>query len=223
MANLIDLVQKVKDLALDILFPIKDFPEGIKLNQTLFCPTCRARLAENKKICHKKSQYKLGAATSYGDAQIRRLIWQLKYRGKKGNCVYLGILLTDYLKNLGINLKNYTIVPVPLSKKRRQERGYNHAQLIARIVAGNLKLPVEEEIILKTKETLPQAEIKDWDKRKKNLENCFSVIDADKIKNKNFIILDDVFTSGATLNEIARVLKSAGSKRILGLVVAKAG
>lgn len=223
MHKVIELAEKVKGWVLDILFPISSLPVGIKLNQTLFCPTCRARLPNNTKICHKKSQYKLGAASSYSDAKIRRLIWQLKYRGRTGNSVCLGILLTDYLKNLGINLKNYSVIPVPISKNREQKRGYNHAKLIAKIISGNFNLPLEEEMIFKNRETLPQAEVKDWEERKKNLKDCFSITDAAKVKNKNFIIVDDVFTSGATLNEIARVLKSSGARKILGLVVAKAG
>jgi ComF family protein len=164
----------------------------------------------------------LGAATSYDNEEIRKIIWRLKYRGRTGNAVCLAILLTDYLKNLGIKLKNYEVIPVPLSKKRERNRGYNQAQMIAKIVAANLGLPLSP-IVSKIKDTPAQAEIKDWDKRKKNLENCFAIANPKLIKDKNFIILDDVFTSGATLNEIARVLKNAGAKRILGLVVAKAG
>lgn len=150
------------------------------------------------------------------------MIWQLKYRGRTGNAVYLAILLTDYLKNLGIKLKNYEVLPVPLSKKRGRSRGYNQAQIIAKIVAANLGLQLSSAVS-KIKDTPAQAETKDWEERKKNLENCFAVANLESVKDKNFIILDDVFTSGATLNEIARTLKNAGARRILGLVVAKAG
>lgn len=217
------MFKKIKNWFLDILFPVLGLPQNIKINQTLFCSVCRARLAENKKICHRKAQYLLGAATSYADDIIRRLIWQLKYRGKTGNSAILAKLLNIYIGNCKLRIENFIIVPVPLSQKRMRERGYNQSELIAKIVSENFQLPLVSDAVSKIKDTPPQAEIDNWDQRKINLENCFAIAKPELVKDKNIILLDDVFTSGATLNEIARVLKNAGAKRLLGLVVAKAG
>lgn len=213
----------IKNWVLDVLFPTPDLPQNLKLNQTLFCPVCRARLARNVKICHKNSQYKLGAAVSYNDEAVRKMIWQLKYRGRTGNAAVLGKILNTYFENLNLKIKNYVIVPVPLSKTRLRKRGYNQAMLIAKILSESLKFPVVENSLIRVKDTPPQAEVKDWYVRKENIQNCFGVADPALVKNKNIILVDDVFTSGATLNEIARVLKNAGARKILGLVIAKAG
>lgn len=208
---------------MDILFPTPDLPQNLKLNQTLFCPVCRARLARNVKICHKNSQYKLGAAISYNDETVRRLIWQLKYRGRTGNAAMLAKLLLRYLETCNLKLETFSIVPVPLSKTRLRKRGYNQSLLLAKILSENLKLPVVENALIRAKDTPPQAEVKDWEARKTNIQNCFGIADSELIKNKNIILVDDVFTSGATLNEAAKTLKSSGAKMILGLVIAKAG
>lgn len=213
----------IKNWVLDILFPTPGLPQNLKLNQTLFCPVCRARLARNVKICHKNSQYKLGAATSYNEEAVRKLIWQLKYRGRTGNAAPLAKLLLHYLETCNLKLETFLVVPVPLSKTRLRKRGYNQATLLAKILSENLKLPVVDNALIRIKDAPPQAEVRDWETRKTNIQNSFSVADSALIKNKNVILVDDVFTSGATLNEAAKTLKSAGVKQILALVVAKAG
>ena len=128
----------IKNWVWDILFPALDLPQNLKLNQTLFCPVCRARLARNVKICHKNSQYKLGAAISYNDETIRKLIWQLKYRGRTGNATLLANLLIRYLETCNLKLGTFIIVPIPLSKTRLRKRGYNQAMLLAKILSDNL-------------------------------------------------------------------------------------
>lgn len=221
--NLIEFAQKVKGWVLDILFPIPETLPEIKLNQTLFCPVCRARLPNNSKICHKNSQYKLGAATDYNNELVRRLIWRLKYRNKTRNVSLLGQILIKYLQNCEIKTENYTVVPIPLSVKRFRKRGYNQAALIAKHVAENLRLPLLESALGRVKDAPPQAEIGDWQTRKENIKGCFGIINPELIKGKNIILIDDVFTSGATMSEAAHQLKDFGAKQIIGLVIAKAG
>ena len=217
------VLKTIKNWFLDILFPIQDLPQNIELNQTLFCPVCRARQARNVKICHKNSQYKLGAALNYSNEWARGMIWRLKYRGKTGNAVLLGNLLTDYFSGLNLQLKNCLVIPVPLSAKRQRKRGYNQAALIAKVLAQNFNLPLENSALVRQKETPPQMEIKDWDQRKRNVINCFGIANPRLIRDKNIILVNVVFTSGATLNEAAHTLKDFGARQIIGLVVAKAG
>ena len=212
--------KKIKNLILDAIFPIPDLPLGLTINSTLFCAVCRARLAENKKICHRQAPYLLGAAVNYNEAAIRQMIWQLKYRGRTGIAFLLARLLRDYLQKLNLNLKNYLIVPVPLSKERLRERGYNQAALIAKIVAEDLKMEFAENILTRIRHASPQVGAKDWTERKKNVAGCF--VCPKPIKGQNILLVDDVSTSGATLNEAAKTLKAAGAKKIIGLVVAKA-
>ena len=214
------MLEKIKNWVLDIIFPIPDLPPGLTINRTLFCAICRARLPENKKICHRQAPYMLGAAVNYSETAIRQMIWRLKYRGRTGIAFLLARLLHNYLQNIDLKLKNYLIVPLPLSKERQRERGYNQAALIAKIVAEDFKMEFAENLLIRTKHASPQVKAGDWMERKKNVADCFACLKG--VEGRNIMLIDDVTTSGATLNEAAKTLKAGGAKKIIGLVVAKA-
>lgn len=117
----------------------------------------------------------------------------------------------------------YALVPIPLHKKRLKQRGFNQAEIIARellriIGPGG---PRPTDYLARIKNNQPQALIADWKKRRANIQGCFKVINIEQTKNKPVIIIDDVSTSGATLREAATVLRKAGARKIIGLVVAK--
>ncbi|MDO8429915.1 MAG: ComF family protein [bacterium] len=230
----------IKEFILDILFPqiclscqtslkSEEKSDGlcafclskIILHTTLFCGKCRARLPDNTKICHKDSAYLLGATTNYED-QIKSLIHGFKYKSWSRLQGPIKKLIIKYLQNLNLEFKNYIIIPIPLHKKRQQERGFNQAILIAKIVSIELKLPLEQSVLMRIKETKSQAKIKDWDQKKENLDNAFDLKAPEKIKDKNIILVDDVYTSGATINEATKILKANGAKKILAFVIAKA-
>lgn len=219
-------ISKIKHLILDAVFP----PVKIKnafLHQTMFCPVCRARLPDNKKICHKNSSYKLAAASNY-DGEVKKLIWRLKYRRKTNAIQPLIYLMKNYLNYLfpdGFEsvVKNWTIIPVPLHPKRERERGYNQAAFLAEGIGEFTGAPVLKDVLVKTRETKPQAETESWQERQENITGCFSVKNPDPIAGQNIILVDDVFTSGATMNEAVKTLRSAGARQIVALVIAKAG
>ncbi len=194
----------------------------ISVNKTLFCGKCRARLPENKKICHLDFPYLLAAAAGYRDETVRELIHNLKFKGVKRAAKPLGEILIKYLKGLDLNLENYLIVPVPLGNKRLRSRGFNQAELLAREVSENFDLPVLKDAFIRAKETKPQTELKNLEDRFKNLEDGFIVINPEKISGKNILLIDDVSTSGATLNAAAAALKESGAKKIIALVAALA-
>ena len=236
---------KLKELLMDALFPplclncgknlagaekndgiCLDCLSKIVIHRTFFCPICRARLPENKKICHKSSPYLLGAVTNYDDL-AKNLIHRLKYDSWSRLKKPISVILRSYLKNLQFGVlsdnffKNYIVIPIPLHKNRERERGFNQAELIGRIIAEEYGLPLENKILIRAKETKSQAELKNWEQRKENLESAFKIADSADLKNKNVILVDDVYTSGATINEAAKVLKSAGCKKIIAFVIAK--
>ncbi len=113
------------------------------------------------------------------------------------------------------------IIPIPLSRKRLRQRGYNQSELLGKFLSDKLSIRIENNVLYKIKETISQVEIKDRNKRLKNLEGAFEVKNAEIIKNKNVILIDDITTTGATLNEARRILKTAGAKKVIGLTVAK--
>jgi ComF family protein len=112
-------------------------------------------------------------------------------------------------------------VPVPLSKKKLRWRGFNQAEEIAKELANFLKIPLISDCLIKTKETKDQVELSEKE-RKENVKGAFYIKNKEKIAGKNVLLVDDVFTTGATMEEAAKVLNEAGSEKIVGVVVAKA-
>lgn len=195
---------------------------SVPLKQTLFCGKCGARLAKNKKICHNDFPYILGAASDYNNDLVKNLIYLLKFRYVKSAATPLGVILVRYIKNLNLRFENFIIVPIPLFKKRLRLRGFNQSELIARGLANYLNLPIEISALARVKETKPQSETKNINERRKNVENCFAVAHPELILKKNVLLIDDVATSGTTLFEAAKALKTAGARRIIAFVVARA-
>jgi len=123
------------------------------------------------------------------------------------------------------------VIPIPLHKRKLHERDFNQAELLAKEVAKQFSIPLENGILKRNQFTFPQAQIKDHKIRRENVKNIFEIerkfVKKCKTENKNLlqektiILVDDVATTGATLSEAAKVLKQAGAKEVWGLVVAK--
>ena len=197
---------------------------SIKLNNTFFCPVCRARIPAGEKICHFDSVYLLAAASNYDDPVIQNLIHSFKYRKFETLSFILGEILIQYIeeliRNSALEIRNFSVIPIPLHSKRERERGFNQAELLSKKIASRFNLPLLKNL-RRVKETDPQVGKKGED-RLKNIEGCFAIREPEEIRSKNIILIDDVFTSGATINEAVRILKEAGAKKIIALVVAKA-
>ncbi len=164
----------------------------------------------------------------YGNPATRALIHGLKYQNIRSALPSIEKMLKAYLdKTLALIPKEeYAIVPVPLHKRKEMMRGFNQAELIAKILEKYLlahDYPVTYADFLKRgKSTKPQAELETFKEREINLAEAFFVENLEKIKNRRIILVDDVFTSGATMREAVRVLRRAGAKQIIGFVVALA-
>ena len=112
------------------------------------------------------------------------------------------------------------IIPVPIHKKRKHQRGYNQTELIAREIANNTNLQLENKVLFKQKNVISQSELSKID-RKENIKNAFMIQNIEKIKNKKVIIFDDIYTTGSTVNECSKILKLVGVKNIGILTIAK--
>jgi len=135
----------------------------------------------------------------------------------------IGVWLKQYLADM--NVRNWIgretlVTPVPLHPARLRKRGFNQAQLIAEVLSEELGLALETKGLKRIKNTGAQMEIKDGDKRKTNVKGCFSA-DREKFSGKTVLLVDDVYTSGATIKEAASALRQAGAKEINVLVLAK--
>lgn len=126
-------------------------------------------------------------------------------------------------------MENFTepiLIPIPLSKKRLCERGYNQAELICKelIKINNLRhgvdIKLENKVLIKPKETKHQAKIENRGERLLNIVGSFDIQNAELIKNRNIILIDDITTTGATLSEAKKVLKHFGARKIIAFAVA---
>lgn len=118
-------------------------------------------------------------------------------------------------------LKSYDIIiPVPIHKKRKRMRGYNQSELIAEKVANNLNLKIGKDVLYKNKHTKPQSSM-DKVQRLKNAQGVYIVENKHKILNKNVVILDDIYTTGATANECRKILLLSGAKKVGIITIAK--
>lgn len=118
-----------------------------------------------------------------------------------------------------LNFKDNLIMPVPLSKKRLRWRGFNQAELLARRLSERYGLALDSDNLIRVKHKTAQAKL-DEIHRLENIKECFSW-QGGNLNKKNIILIDDVVTTGATLNECAKVLKASGAGEVYGLVVAK--
>ncbi|MCX6761107.1 MAG: phosphoribosyltransferase family protein, partial [Candidatus Nealsonbacteria bacterium] len=114
----------------------------------------------------------------------------------------------------------FTLVPVPLEERRLKWRGFNQSEEIGKELADFLKINMTSDVLIKTKETLDQVNL-DNQERKENIKNAFSCLALEKIKGKKILLVDDVFTTGSTMEEAASVLKEAGAEKIIGIAVAR--
>jgi len=199
----------------------------IPINSGFCCPLCHNRLPELKNFCHPQTKYLLAAVSSYQNKAIRETIHTLKYQTVKKAAETLKPIINLYLeKTANYLLKNFDkqlsiIIPIPLYPKKEKKRGFNQSFLIAEIISESLKINLEKDILIKVKNTPSQTELT-YEKRKENVQNIFEIKNPQKINGKNIILVDDVFTTGATLNEAVKILKSNGAKKIIAFVIAKA-
>ena len=148
---------------------------------------------------------------------IRYLINHCKFNGAYKNSRLLGQLLSDYLAKTA-ELPEL-IIPVPLHPKRYRQRGFNQTLEIGKIIAQNLSIPLDNHCCLHVKNTPHQISLS-GKQRHKNIKNAFRMVTTPKAKH--IAILDDVLTTGATANELARVIKASGINRVDVWVCARA-
>jgi competence protein ComFC len=214
------------------------------------CPYCEKINTPAGKIClrckdnflTKKAAIpidNLVTAVKYKEAGISHLIHLYKYRFISDLSDSLGKLMIESIIENNLPLPNF-IIPIPLHKRRLRWRGFNQAELLANFISQNLapglEIPVLNDLISRKKYTTPQMKIKSYSQRKKNLQNVFVLSsvkflkakgrlngtnNAEKIRGKTILLVDDVATTGSTIFECGRVLKTNGAHKIYASVIAR--
>jgi ComF family protein len=186
------------------------------------CPRCANLLGEKGKECGycRRVEFAFEECTALGSYQgeIRQALHRFKYYGKRSLAGPLGLLLCSKLSRMHWIYSVELLVPVPLYRQRLLKRGYNQAALLAEVVGKKLDLPVRE-VLERVKDTQSQTGL-NRRQRKGNLEGAFRCCREFR-KGSHVLLIDDVFTSGATVQEAARVLKKAGAARVSVAVLAR--
>jgi len=153
---------------------------------------------------------------------IESIIHQIKYNQRKKLGFFLGTIAGRLLCRQMQLSGDEVIIPVPLHKIRYRERGYNQSSVLAAGLARYLKLTIYEKVLVRIKNTRSQTML-NAEQRCANLNNAFEVQEADKIHSKTVLLVDDVSTTGATINSCSDTLKSAGAEKIIGLAMSRPG
>jgi ComF family protein len=198
------------------------------------CVICGDRLAGAQLLvgdgrCHgcRDFEPEFDRAMSYGEYadSLRGLVHLLKYESVAPVSRVLGGMVASVIEEL-LPLCGESVpllVPVPLHKTKRSDRGFNQAELIARVVVKLLphRLELTTGVLVRRRETISQVGLT-REQRIQNMRDAFSVRDRKRVRGTTIILLDDVMTTGTTLSECARVLKKAGAERVFGVTVARA-
>jgi ComF family protein len=165
---------------------------------------------------------------NFDEGVLKEAIHQFKYNSISDIGGVLGRIMAGKIKSIpvGAGLKPALtfdlVVPVPLHKKRLRQRGFNQAEILASVICREMHFCLAKNILVRNKYTVPQMEL-DREQRLENLKDVFIVgayCDV-PIKEKNILLVDDVTTTGATLEECAKVLKNNGAKSVWAIVLAK--
>ncbi len=144
---------------------------------------------------------------------VQKLIHQLKYRGQREISEFLGQWMGAILAETGISSGIEAVIPVPLHKKKLKSRGFNQVEDFGKEIALSLNVPYLDNVLLKRSFTTTQtfkARLSRWG----NIEETFVLANPDLIQNKHILLVDDIITTGATLEACAGVLKEAGGVKI---------
>lgn len=223
------MLRKLKNDILDLIFPANCLNCG-RLGYFI-CDSCRGKIIKIKKqscpFCHRESvggrtclrcrpSHRLAGVVALGffhDSVLKEAIHHFKYEGISAAGRELAEMAAPLVGEVDV------FAFVPISKRRYNERGYNQAEVLAVELGLLLQKPLYRGL-RKTRHTERQVGLKRRD-RLKNLRGAFVVRDKELVQGKRVLLIDDVLTTGATLEECAKMLRQAGAKRVTGLVLAR--
>ena len=163
----------------------------------------------------------MARALGYYEGPLQEAIHRWKYRERLSLTAIFGEWMADALRRHWGDASPDFLIPVPLHRARLRERGFNQALLLARELSRRTGIPCGQRILLKGKPTLPQVNLS-GSEREKGVRGAFQMTDRGCLKGKSILLVDDVYTTGATVNECSKVLMSGGAGRVDVLTLAHA-
>lgn len=203
------------EAALDLVFPPRCI--GCGRVDTPLCSRCNADIAQSPLQLHLHHEVSLDdcAASGTHDGKLREAVQALKYDNARGLALPLARQLIRCQDAL--NWRFDTVTPVPIGTERLKERGYNQAELIARAFASQSNASFQVNLLQRQRETRSQVGL-DAKERRANVEGAFAA-NSSEVKDKAILIIDDVYTTGATLGACAVALRKAGAVAVYALTV----
>ncbi|MBE5906208.1 MAG: ComF family protein, partial [Lachnospiraceae bacterium] len=204
---------------------------------THLCPRCKKELIRVKDpicLCCGKTVKEEGASLCYDcrknphgfvnnrslyqyNEAASRLMYELKYGHNRDVAEFFGKEMAMQFRGYIHGLRVDGIVPIPLHKKRKRQRGYNQAELIAKEIGKKCKVPVYPDFLERVRLTRPQKELNDAG-RKNNVKNAFQ-LGKNELQLNKILLVDDIYTTGATIDAAVRTLFEAGVQEVYGLTV----
>ena len=173
-----------------------------------FCRHCR----------EEKHDFDSGVSVYMYRGEMKASIYRFKYGNRQEYAGYYGRELAKAIAARRDMRAARLIVPVPLYSEKLLQRGFNQAQLLAQEVSALLKIPMKPDLVRRVRATTAQKELGAYERRK-NLKKAFK-IGQDDVELDSIIVVDDIFTTGSTIDGVARVLKEAGAKKVYAATLA---
>ena len=213
-----NIFKTAKDFVLDILFPVECISCGKE--KEWICCDCEKNIELSVHIDRGEYLDKIVTFYSYKEKILKQAIHLFKYQFIEELGAPLSNLFTKGVKQaFNSGDRKTVIVPIPLYRKKYLERGFNQVEILASRIGEIFSLEIKRDLLKKAKHTAPQARL-DRKQRKENIKGVFRVNNKTEL-HKRVILIDDVFTTGATMEECARVLKEAGIREVWGLALAR--
>ncbi|MDA3797485.1 MAG: ComF family protein [Kiritimatiellae bacterium] len=175
-------------------------------------------------LCHyctsKKPHFEKARSAIRFNNIIKNAIYELKY----GNGTYIGKYISEFavqtIKEEYPKILFDYVTFVPLHKKRERQRTYNQSQILAKYIAKKLKIPLASDLVIRARYTNTQT-LLNFKERSQNISGAFEALNELKLKNKTILLVDDVMTTGATVNECSKALKKGGALQVYVITVAR--
>ena len=195
-----------------------DCENTISWKEGTVCQKCGCNLYTNETYCERCQKanfvFERGIAVfSYSD--VREAIAHFKFRYWKRDAAPLGKIMADYLLTYYPELAEQTelLIPVPMHQKKQKIRGFNQSELLTKVIAERIGKEYTNTL-KRIRATVPQSQL-NAEQRKQNLQGAFAVENTEKVKGKTILLIDDIFTTGTTINECAKMLYDSGAKKVL--------
>ncbi len=213
------MFKKILNTLLDILFPIECLACG--KNNTLLCDDCQRSIKINQ-LDYFSTKYinRVYVSASFRQKLLQKIIHYYKYSYIEKLSKPLSELLINYYLLVKDKLDNPILIPVPLHQQRLLVRCFNQSNLIAQEFCKYFRYQLQKDLVIRNRHTKQQAKLNKGE-RIKNMHGAFEIVNKSFVADKNFIIIDDLYTTGSTVGEIAKILKRNGANQIWCLVIAK--